>query len=151
MFAPPQESTTPAAAWRENPRSRTSKIALKSYADKGIRFWVSGSGARLNAKGKAMEYWLRCTVYPGQFSVEFAVVVRQSDGSQVSLFVPHEFVDCAGIPASNSPVPGRLRVALIDKRENLALVHLPRPTLENGQDITVEANQLEVSPQQQFA
>lgn len=98
-----------------------------------------------------MEYWLRGRVYPGQFSVEFAVVVRQSDGTEVSLFVPQDFVEVEGIPASNHPLLGRLRVALVDKQGDLALVHLPRQTLENGEYITVQANELEARPQRQTA
>jgi hypothetical protein len=94
---------------------------------------------------------LRCRVYPGQFSVEYAVGVRQSDGSEVSLFVPLDFVDCAGIPASDRPLSGWIRVQLVEKQGELALVYLPRQTLENGQYITVEANQLEARPQPQPA
>jgi hypothetical protein len=98
-----------------------------------------------------MEHWLRCSVYPGQFSVEYAVTVRQSDGMDVSLFVPQGLVEVEGIPASNQPLSGLIRVDLVEKQGELVLVHLPRQTLENGQYITVQANQLEARPQRQTA
>jgi hypothetical protein len=98
-----------------------------------------------------MEHWLRCRVYPGQFSVEYAVTIRQSDGSEVSLFVPQEFVEVNGIPAANQPLAGWVRVGFVEEQDDLALVYLPRQTLENGQYITVQANQLESRPQRQPA
>jgi len=98
-----------------------------------------------------MEYWLRCRVYPGQFSVEYAVLVRQSDGAEVSLFVPQELVDCDQLPSFDRPVSGWVRVQLMQQQGKLALVFLPRSTLENGQYITVEADQLETRPQRQPA
>jgi len=94
-----------------------------------------------------MEHWLRCRVYPGQFSVEYAVSVRQSDGSEASLFVPQDFVECDGVPASDHPVTGWIRVGLVERRGELVLVHLPRQTLEYGPYITVQPNQLESRPQ----
>jgi hypothetical protein len=98
-----------------------------------------------------MENWLRCRVYPGQFSVEYAVVVRQSDGSDASLFVPQEFVECSPSPSFDRPTDGLLRVQLIERQGQLALVRLPRSTLEHGDYVTVQAAQLEARPQRQPA
>src|SRR5262249_20354919 len=96
-----------------------------------------------------MDQWLRCQVYPGQFSVEYAVVVRQSDEKEVSLFAPQEFVDCEQMPTFDRPVHGWIKVVLVKKQGELALVELPRSTLENGQYITVRADQLKIrSPRQ---
>jgi hypothetical protein len=96
-----------------------------------------------------MEHWLRCRVYPGQFSVEYAVVVRQADGSEVSLFVPQELVDCPQAPSFDRPIPGWIRVQLIKQEGAQALLYLPRSTLENGQYITVETDQLATRPERQ--
>ena len=98
-----------------------------------------------------MDHWLRCHVYPGQFSVEYAVSVRQADGSDVSLFVPQDFIDSDGVPAADRPSPGWIRVSLIQKQGELALICLPRQTLENGSYITIPADQLETRPQRQPA
>ena len=98
-----------------------------------------------------MEHWLRCRVYPGQLSIEYAVVVRQSDGAEVSSFVPQEFVECPQAPSFDRPTAGWIRVQLIQQQGQLALVCLPRSTLENGQYITVGTDQLEARPQRQPA
>ena len=98
-----------------------------------------------------MEYWLRCQVYPGQFSVEYAVVVRQSDDREVSLFAPQEFVDCEQTPTFDRPVLGWIKVVLVEQAGELALLQLPRSTLENGQYITVRKDQLKARPQRQPA
>lgn len=98
-----------------------------------------------------MEHWLRCQVYPGQFSVEYAVVVRQSDGKEVSLFAPQEFVDCEQTPTFDRPVSGWIRVVFVKQEGELALLQLPRSTLENGQYITVRTDQLKAQPQRQPA
>jgi hypothetical protein len=90
-----------------------------------------------------MEHWLRCQVYPGQFSVEYAVVVRQSDGKEVSLFAPQEFVDCEQNPTFDRPVLGWIKVVLVKQQGDLALLQLPRSTLENGQYLTVRSRPAE--------
>jgi hypothetical protein len=83
--------------------------------------------------------------------VEYAVIVRQWDNKDVSLFVPQDYVDCDQTPTFDRPVPGWMKVALIKKEGELALLHLPRSTLENGQYITVRADQLSFRPQRQPA
>jgi hypothetical protein len=98
-----------------------------------------------------MEHWLRCQVYPGQFSVEYAVVVRQSDEKEVSLFAPQALVDCEQAPTFDRPVPGWIKVVLVKQQGDLVLLQLPRSTLENGQYITVRADQLMTRPQRQPA
>jgi hypothetical protein len=98
-----------------------------------------------------MEYWLRCQVYPGQFSVEYAVVIRQSDNKEVSLFAPQEFVECEETPSFDRPVSGWIKVVPVKQQGELVLLQLPRSTLENGQYITVRADQLAARPQRQPA
>lgn len=98
-----------------------------------------------------MEHWLPCRVYPGQFSVEFAVVIRQSDGREVSLFVPQDLVDCTQAPSFDHPTPGWIQVEPMQQQGKLTLVYLPRSTLENGQYITVPTDQLETRRQRQPA
>ena len=39
-----------------------------------------------------MEHWLSCTITPGEFSEEFAVTGRQSNGTLFSLFAPESDV-----------------------------------------------------------
>jgi len=98
-----------------------------------------------------MEYWLRCQVYPGQFSVEYAVVIRQSDNKEVSLFVPQELVESEQPPTFDRPVSGWIKVVPVKQQGELVLLQLPRSTLENGQYITVRADQLKTRPQRQPA
>src|SRR5947209_10314724 len=98
-----------------------------------------------------MESWLRCRVYPGQFSIEYAVSISQADGREVSLFVPREFVECPRPPSFDQPVSGWIQVQVMQKQDQRALVFLPRSTLENGQYITVPCDQLETRPQRQPA
>jgi hypothetical protein len=98
-----------------------------------------------------MAHWLRCRVYPGQFSAEYAVVIHQSDGSEVSLFAPQELVQCPQTPSFDHPVSGWIRVQLVEQQGKEMLVGLPRSTLENGQYITVATDQLETQPERQPA
>ena len=97
-----------------------------------------------------METWLKCEVAPGQFTGEYAAIGHQFDGKQFSLFVPEEYVDFDELPAEGGRVPARLLVEVWQQGE-LIVIRLPRQTLENGQFVTVRADQLERKPQRQHA
>ena len=89
-----------------------------------------------------MEAWLECSVAPGQFTGEYAVKIETSDGQSVSLFVPTTTVDVKNPPQSGRFISGQLRVELVSEREGVALVCLPRETLENVRHITVNTGAL---------
>src|SRR5437764_12816082 len=84
-----------------------------------------------------MDHWLCCTITPGQFSSEYAVSGQQSNGTGFSLFVPHEYVACDRVPTTQQPAEGWLRIEVWDRKGDRVIVRLPRPTLENGQFVTV--------------
>ena len=88
------------------------------------------------------ERWLDCTVSPGQFSVEYAVCGTLHDGGGFSLFAPCEYVECDGTPGRDEPVTGRIRVELLQEKDEKRLVRLPREALENGYFVTVNADQI---------
>jgi hypothetical protein len=93
-----------------------------------------------------MEARLRCTLYPGQFASEFAVVVRSSTGRELSLFAPRSDLSYQDLPTSDRSVEGWMKVDVLQCERNLCLVRLPRTTLENGQYLTVTADQLDRAP-----
>lgn len=82
---------------------------------------------------------LKCKASPGQFSGEYAVRIQTHDGQWVSLFVPIEAVELERELSENHSVDAYIDVDVIDQKNDLALVRLPRKTLENGQHITVSA------------
>jgi hypothetical protein len=85
-----------------------------------------------------MEMWLPCSVSAGQFPTEVAVSGTQHNGKPFSLFAPNEMVS-----ATAEPSKGLLRVELVDRKGGLALVRLPAQTFENGQFVTVNADELQ--------
>lgn len=82
-----------------------------------------------------MDTWLECSISAGQFSNEHAVTVETESGP-VSLFAGNADVDES---------TGRIRVKVVDKRNDKALVFLPKPPLEHGQHITVNIGQLSLN------
>lgn len=93
-----------------------------------------------------METWLRCTLFPGQFSSELAAVVRSAHGREFSLFAPRSELDYSDVPTENRPVEGWLHVRVVASEKNRYVVRLPQTTLENGQYITVSAGSLRGIP-----
>ena len=89
-----------------------------------------------------MEQWLDCQISPGQFSGEFAVQGLMFDETAFSLFAPEDCLFFEAAPSTDAPVKGRIRVVVIDKRDNLCMINLPRPTFENGRAVTVKEDQL---------
>jgi hypothetical protein len=82
--------------------------------------------------------WLSCSISPGQFPTEFAIVGTDHDGKGFSLFAPREFT----VPSKDSEGIGLVRVDVIDQKGDLILVRLPGQTFENGQYVTVKASDL---------
>ncbi len=89
-----------------------------------------------------MHQWLVSTVSPGQFPTEYAVGGTQHNGKPFSLFAPAEAVQAL----SSGEGQGLMRVELIERKGELALIRLPAQTLENGQYVTVKATDLQAAP-----
>ena len=95
---------------------------------------------------QAMEQWLRCDATPGQFPGELAITGETSNGTVFSLFMPEARVTCSQQPSEGKPTEAWLRVELVGQEGSLFVIRLPRQTLENGQFVTVRANQLRQQP-----
>jgi len=89
-----------------------------------------------------MEKWLDCTISPGQFTGEFAVQGKLFDNTTFFLFVEEGDVKFQEKPTPDKPVKGWVRVVPATQKGELLLVTLPQPTFENGQTITVKADQV---------
>ena len=94
---------------------------------------------------------LRCTVYPGQFSAEYAVVVTSFNGKAFSLFASRRDVDCDRPPTEDQSSEGWLAVRIVKRSAAHYLVQLPQTTLENGRFVSVRPDQLEILPTAQGA
>ena len=80
------------------------------------------------------------------FSGEVAVRGEEADGTEFSLFVPEEFVDCNLPRGESESVEGLIHVVVLAREGNLALVRLPGQAFENGQTVTVRDSELEFRP-----
>jgi len=89
-----------------------------------------------------MATWLDCEISQGQFTGEYAVKARMFDETEFSLFVPRDCLNFSEEPSPNTSVHGLISVSVADRKDDLVLVHLPRPTFENGRSITVKESQL---------
>ena len=88
---------------------------------------------------REMDWWMRCTVSPGQFSSEYAVSAKSSGGGEFSLFAPKEFVRLD----PHAEGAGWLQVDVWDRRGNDVLVKLPAPVLATGgQFVTVPSSEI---------
>jgi hypothetical protein len=94
-----------------------------------------------------MDYQIRCKVFPGQFSSEFAVEGAQSDGKKFSLFAPARDVEPEEPPTRERSVEGWLKVTLWELTGNRAIVKLPRESFESGRFVTVEISSFKTRPQ----
>jgi hypothetical protein len=93
-----------------------------------------------------VEQLLICTITPGQFSDEFAVTGRQSNGTLFSLFAPEDSVRCDQRPVEGQSGAAELRVTLCRQAGELAVVRLPQQSLEGGYFVTVAVSLLKPSP-----
>jgi len=89
-----------------------------------------------------MNEWLNCSIYPGQFSDEYAVQGKLFDGRDFSLFATRGDLEFEGDPTWDQPVQGLIRIRTLDQKDDLLLVALPQTTLENGRTITVKSEQV---------
>jgi hypothetical protein len=85
---------------------------------------------------------LRCRLFPGQFSSEFAVVVETFNGRFFSLFASRDEVMSDQEPTQDAPTDGWLSVQVIERRANNVLLRLPQSTVENGQYLAVRSDQI---------
>src|SRR5438105_15049291 len=93
-----------------------------------------------------MELLLRCKIYPGQFSDEFAVSGVQASGEKFSLFAPTRAVRADETPTRDRAVDGWLSVSLYERRGDRAVVFLPRESFESGRYVTARADQFQIWP-----
>src|SRR6266498_4668621 len=82
---------------------------------------------------RGMKTWMRCTLYPGQFPTELAVVLRSHAGRVLSLFASKTSLRYDQEPSRDAPMEGWVQVEIVKNEKNLYLVRLPQTTLENGQ------------------
>jgi hypothetical protein len=68
--------------------------------------------------------WMRCEIYPGMFSTEFAVLIKTVDGEVLSFFLPKESVRELGTEL------GQIEVDLIDRGADFGFVLLPQRSFE---------------------
>src|SRR5262249_50089029 len=96
---------------------------------------------------RAMENWVKCALFPGQFSDEVGAEGRQVDGTIFSLFAPQGSVDSEGQTLQpGKPVTGWLRVIQFDQKDDCMLVRLPSETLQSGYFVTVKSSDLRFAP-----
>ena len=69
------------------------------------------------------DYWVRCKVANGMTPGELCIELKTSEGKQVSLFAPEDYVDSK---------KGLLRVNVLENSLNSCLVYLPAEPFEVG-------------------
>ncbi len=89
---------------------------------------------------------IRCKVFPGQFSNEYAIEGVQADGDHFSLFAPVTAVEPDESPTRDRQVDGWLRVILWEKTRDLVIVQLSRESFESGRFVTVRLTEFKESP-----
>jgi hypothetical protein len=94
-----------------------------------------------------VEYQIRCKIFPGQFSGEFAVEGAQWNGENFSLFAPAKSVVADEAPTRDRAVDGWLKVGLWEIAGDRAVVQLPRESFESGRFVTVALSQFKVRPE----
>jgi len=90
---------------------------------------------------------IRCRLYPGQFSSEYAVVVESFSGRAYSLFAPQDDVTHDREPAQDEPSDGWLKVKVLKPEGNNVLVQLPQATVENGPYLAVRRDRMRSCPE----
>ncbi len=90
---------------------------------------------------------IRCQLYPGQFSSEYAVVVESFSGRAYSLFAFRDDVTTDREPTLDEPTDGWLRVKVLEPEGNNVLVQLPQSTIENGAYLAVRRDQMRFCPE----
>ena len=88
------------------------------------------------------EAWLKCMITPGQFSCEYAVEGTMHNDEGFSLFACDYDLKLESEPTDMKRSRGLIRVEVIQTSDTLALIRLPRSTMENGDCVTVTLNDL---------
>lgn len=96
---------------------------------------------------KEGEYQIRCKVFPGQFSSEYAVEGVQANGEKFSLFAPEKFVETDETPTRDRVVDGWLKVSLWQRAGDRYIVRLPRESFESGRFVTVSFSSFKEGPE----
>jgi hypothetical protein len=94
-----------------------------------------------------MNCQIRCKVFPGQFSSEYAVEGVQVTGERFSLFAPVNAVETDEPPTRDRAVDGWLKVGIWELAGSRAIVRLPRESFESGQFVTVSVSQFKTRPE----
>lgn len=105
-----------------------------------------GTGAQ-NVVRKEAEYQIRCKVFPGQFSGEYAVEGVQANGEKFSLFAPEKFVEAEESPTRDRAVEGWLKVSIWQQAGERFIVRLPRESFESGRFVTVSVSSFKTRPE----
>lgn len=90
-----------------------------------------------------MDALLRCKVFPGQFSSEYAIEGEQAGTEKFSLFAPGAYVVPDETPTRDRSVAGWLRVSIWERQGDAVVVKLPRESFESGRFVTVGVAQLQ--------
>jgi hypothetical protein len=89
-----------------------------------------------------MPHWLRCRLAPGCFDTEFAASGKQANGQGFSMFIPKDQVQYEQEPPPRGHAIGWIPVDVWEWSQDCVVVHLPQPTLESGQYVTVKTDQV---------
>lgn len=71
--------------------------------------------------------FIRCTLRPGVFSGEWAVQLQSQEGP-VSFFADRSLAQPSETPSNGEPVTGKLRVSVLRREPEKALIRLPAPS-----------------------
>ena len=93
-------------------------------------------------KKQRVEFTIACRVSRGMFAGERGILVSLIDGSTVFALVDKSHVSVEKDPMDGQDVPGKVRVHLIDRRGESAIVDLPEPGMTLGPRIEVSAELL---------
>ncbi|HTU16612.1 MAG TPA: hypothetical protein VMG10_01005 [Gemmataceae bacterium] len=94
-----------------------------------------------------MESQIRCKVFPGQFSNEYAVKAEEIGGESFSLFAPIQAVETDENPTRDKAVDGWLKVTIWEQTGDKVIVKLPRESFESGRFVTMSVTQLKTRPE----
>lgn len=86
--------------------------------------------------------WLRCTIFPGQFSDEYTVKAIDANGREFCLLCPQDYIEFNDEPSWEKSVAGLMEVHRVDKKKDFVAIRLPRHIIGNGQYATVKEEQL---------
>jgi len=93
------------------------------------------------------QHQIRCKVFPGQFSNEYAVKATQIGGESFSLFAPISAVETEETPTRDKAVDGWLTVTIWELKGDKAIIRLPRESFESGRFVTMSVTQFKTRPE----